>query len=68
MTFRLRGWRFSADRTRDPHTRFAGVTVSRGFGVHLRLDFWWWSLSAHRRDPVIEAALRNEINRLEALR
>jgi hypothetical protein len=60
--------RWHTRRERDWHTRALSLVVSRGFGTHVRLTLWWWSISWHRRDRDLEAQLRREIDRLEAAR
>jgi hypothetical protein len=63
-----RRFRFHVQRERDSYTRALSLVVSRGFGCHVRLTLWWWSISWHRRDRELERRLHAEIDVLEAAR
>lgn len=55
---------FDVRRDGDRYTRAIGVVVSRGPGTarHVSLTLWWMKISYHRRDRVIEQALRDLAN------
>jgi hypothetical protein len=54
--------------SKQSRTRAISLVVSRGFGTHVRLTLWWWSISWHRRDRELERKLHAEIDVLEAER
>lgn len=57
--------RWHLRRERSVHTRAVSFVVSRGFGTHVKLTLWWFSIGYHRRDQELEALMSESIRQAE---